>query len=224
MEKNVDAAAIARNEARGAMVAERMARREAMAAVAGGGGKLARKVSAMMLDQDGFDDWVCEKGGEFVPGRSLAESKKANAAGFMTWFCAQVAAGVPPKVLCEHYMQEMGLLGAFLAEEPGRLEQFYRAQQWAAQGLVDEAYEEAWDDGPDVVRSKLRVSTNMQIAGKYDRPRFGEEKQVGVPGVPVLNFVMADGSSLVLSAPDDPARQLPEKQVVAEQVVEPDYL
>ena len=117
-------------------------------------------------------------------------AKAANVEGFLRWFCGQVSSGVSATVLCRDYGQEMGLLGAFLSEEPERLAQYRRAKTWAAEGLVDEALEEAWDDGPDVVRSGLRVKTNMQVAGKYNRAEYGEERQQGAPGVPVINFVM----------------------------------
>ena len=193
MERNADEAARLRNEARGAMVAERAARREAMSVVSEGRGRLARRVSSVLLDTQIFEDWVEEKGG---------------AEEFMRWFCAQVAAGVTARILCDHYMQDEGLLGGFLAEKPERMEQYYRAQEWAAQGLVDEAYEEAWDDGPDVVRSKLRVATNMQIAGKFHRARFGEEKQVGAPGVPVINFVMGDSVLALVPTTGQPPEKL----------------
>ena len=194
MEKNVDDSARERNAARGAMIAEREARRASMAVVAGVGGKLSRRVSAVLLDQEMFDGWVVEKGGvwdwEWKLPRDMVVAKAANVEGFMTWLCGQISSGVSASVLCRDYGQEMGLLGAFLSEVPERLAQYRRAKTWGAEVLVDEALSEAWDDGPDVVRSGLRVKTNMQVAGKYNRPEYGEEKQVGAPGVPVINFVM----------------------------------
>lgn len=201
MEKNADEAAIARNAARGAMVAERQARREAMGVVSGGRGRLSRKVGVLLLDRRVFDDWVEERGG---------------VEGFMKWFCAQVASGVGVREMCEHYGQEVGLLGEFLTEVPGRLERYYRAQQWVAEGLVEDTLEIAWSDSPDVVRDKLKVDTHFRVAGKWNRGRFGEDKQVGVPGVPVINFVMGvaltEAVQVVMQPPLD---AVPEKQVLA---------
>lgn len=182
MEKNVDEKAMERNAARGALRAERLARREAMSVVKEG--KLGRKASVMLLDQRRFDEVVEEKGGE---------------EGFMRWFCAQVSGGVTARVVCESYGVEMGLLGAFLSEDGSRLERYYRAQEWAAEGLVGEALEEAWDDGLDVVRSKLRVDTNMRVAGKWNRARFGDKVEVQQMGAPVINFVMGEGSVVTVT-------------------------
>lgn len=180
MEKNVDEAARARNAARGAMVAEREARREGRSALSEmttlhPNSRIARRSSALMLDVERFDDWVAEQGGDD---------------GFMRWFCAQIAAGVPAKVLCQHYVVDDGLLGEYLTAEPSRMERYYRAQRWVADGFVAEAVGIADEDNPDVVRDKLRVDTRLKVAGKLDRQRFGEEKQAGVPGVPVINFIM----------------------------------
>ena len=189
MEKNVDDSARARNAARGALIAEREARREGMevARDLNPAGKLARRLSPVLLDAERFEDWLSDKGG-------LGDDRDAL---FLRWLCAQVASGVTSRVLCGHYMVAEGLLGAWLVEDPDRLAQYRRAQSWAAEGLVDEALEEAWSDGPDVVRSKLRVGTNMQVAGKYNRAVYGEEKQTGNGSTPVINFVMGDGGVTV---------------------------
>lgn len=186
MEKNVDEAARARNAARGALVAEREARREGLAAMREGaalvpGGKLARRMAPVLLDEKRLADWVGEHGGD---------------EGFLRWLCGQVAARVSVTALCGWYAVNEGALGAWLAEVPERLAMYRRAQAWAAEGLVDQALDEAWDDGVDVVRSKLRVQTNLQVAGKYNRAMYGEEKQTGVTVAPVINFVMGGGEPL----------------------------
>lgn len=214
MEKNVDEAARVRNAARGALVAEKEARREAMLAARelNPGGKLARRLAPVIIEQDVFDDWRREKGG-------LVDTEVE----FLRWLCAQVASGVTARVLCGYYGVVEGLLGAWLTEVPDRLAQYRRAQNWAAEGLVDEALEEAWDDGPDVVRSKLRVTTNMQVAGKYNRAMYGEEKQQGVGGAPVINFVMGEGSvgSVVIGGGVPPEKDVtPERPAVLQQEVE----
>ena len=183
MEKNADEQAMARNAARGAMRAERAARREALGSVSDLPGKLSRKAVVMLMGEERFVELVEDKGGE---------------EGFMRFLCAQVSSGVSGRVVCEHYGVEYGLLGSWLSEDGGRLERYYRAQSWAAEGLVEGALDEAWDDGMDVVRSKLRVDTNMRVAGKWNRARFGEKVEVQQTSAPVINFVMGEGSAVVV--------------------------
>jgi len=185
MEKNADEAARVRNAARGALRAERDARRREMQVLLDGGGvsKLSRKVRSVILDDEEFWGWVKGHGGE---------------EGFMLWFCAQVASGVTAKVLCEERGVELGLLGAFISEVPERLEQYERAQRWAAEGLIDSGLEAAWSDGADVVRDKLRFDANFKVAGKWNRAKYGEEKQQGSGGVPVINFIMGSGEKVVV--------------------------
>ena len=183
MEKNADEQAIARNAARGAMRAERAARREALGSVSDLPGRLSRKAVVMLMGEERFVELVEDKGGE---------------EGFMRFLCAQVSSGVSGRVVCEHYGVEYGLLGSWLSEDGGRLERYYRAQSWAAEGLVEGALDEAWGDGMDVVRSKLRVDTNMRVAGKWNRARFGEKVEVQQTSAPVINFVMGEGSAVVV--------------------------
>lgn len=182
MEKNVDELARARNAARGAMRAERDARRRDMAIVAEGRGRLSRRVGALLLDESIFEDWVAEKGRKLEGGDYEGR--------FMRWFCAQVASGVSAGVLCDEYCVDRGLLGAFVSEVPERLEMYQRAQMWAAEGLIDDGLEAAWSDNPDVVRDKLRFDASFKVAGKWNRARYGEEKQQGVGGVPIFNVIM----------------------------------
>jgi len=206
MEKNADEQAVARNAARGAMRAERAARREAVSAVGGMPGKLGRKAVVMLMGEERFGELVEEKGGE---------------EGFMRFLCAQVSSGVSGRVVCEHYGVEYGLLGSWLSEDAVRLERYYRAQSWAAEGLVEGALDEAWGDGLDVVRSKLRVDTNMRVAGKWNRARFGDKVEVEARSAPVINFVMGEGSAVVVG----PALPSAERVLVGEaveQVIEPE--
>lgn len=158
--------------------------------------KVARRSSALMLDQRRFDEWVVEKGGVRIAGAGLEELKAANVLGFMDWFCGQVASRVTTRVLCEHYMVEEGLLGAFLSEDEARLERYYRAQKWVAEGLVEDTLEIAHGDG-DVGERKLQVDTHMRVAKVWNKPRFGDSVEVKVTHVDV-RLAIAEARSRVI--------------------------
>lgn len=141
--------------------------------------KRARLVSPLMLDQDIFEDRIKECGGDDE---------------FLFFFTAQVMEGVTPRGFCEHYGIPVGLLGAWILEEPERLARYEQALKWVADDMVSSTVAIA-DDGENdtyvdengnrkvdtdvIARSKLRVDTRLKVAGVLDRKRFGTEKAAG---------------------------------------------
>jgi hypothetical protein len=154
-------------EAKAVVSEEKQRRVNALSAAAGRGvSERVRKVAAsMLLDINRFDGWVEERGGE---------------EGFMRWLCAQVAEGCTLKGLSVEYSASYGLLWEFMSSVPERLERYYRAQKGVADAWVGEVVEIADDKGEDVAERKWRGQARMMVAGKYDRPRFGEREQAGV--------------------------------------------
>lgn len=192
-----------RGEIRAAVKSIRREWREQVAAMvkASPRGKLGERVTMMRREIDIFDDWVEETGGE------------ARAEFFV---CALVAARATLADVAEEYALHAGLLWAFMSETEERLGRYYRAQRGVADALVGEVVPlvdsvEAGEGGgrgggggtssPDVPWRRLQAEMRLKVAGKYDRGRFGEDKQVGTTSVPVINFVMGEGSVLNVAAP-----------------------
>jgi len=141
--------------------------------------KRAGWVSPLMLDQNIFDDRIKECGGD---------------EGFLYFFTAQVMEGVAPRAFCEWYSIPVGLLGAWILEEPERLARYEGALKWVADDYVHEAkgiastpqmgeIRKIRSDGSEEVthedmlgHRKLQVDTNLKIAQVWDRKRFGTEK------------------------------------------------
>lgn len=143
---------------------EREARRVALGDASKLAGKVGRRASTLLLDIEHFDEWVASHGDEESMTR---------------WLCAQVASGVTLRAMCEYYEIEYGLLWEWVSSDAERMGRYYRAQRGLADGMVGEVVGIA-DGGGDVGRDKLRVDARLKVAGKYDRERFGEQRDGGV--------------------------------------------
>jgi len=143
--------------------------------------RLGAKAGVLMQDQQRFDEWVIEKGEVFTRAAYGSEgwyaAKGEAAPRFMVWFAGQVASGVPAREICGHYMQDEGLLGAFLAEDATRVDMYQRALRWVADGYVADAVgiaDDATMDGLGV--AKLQIDTRLKVAEKLDPVRFGKQE------------------------------------------------
>lgn len=144
--------------------AERKARRGALSEASRLAGKVGRRASTLLLDIEHFDEWVASHGDEETMTR---------------WLCAQVASGVTLRAMCEYYEIEYGLLWEWISSDAERMGRYYRAQRGLADAFVSDVVPLADGDG-DVGRDKLRVDARLKVAGKYDRERFGEQRDGGV--------------------------------------------
>lgn len=184
--------------------------------------RLAAKATALMKDQEGFDDWVCEKGGVYIHEKSRAELKELNATPFMTWFCGQVASGVSPRELCAHYMQDDGLLGAFLAENGTRLEQYRRAQQWVADMMVSEVVPISDDATPETLGvDKWRGESRLKVAAMLDPERFGRKEGGLAAGLENLADVLTRISERKQKALAAPVAEIEDAEVIEQKAPAP---
>jgi hypothetical protein len=177
--------------------------------------RLVGKVSTLLLDQRVFDEWVMEKGDGDVLAEYGTEGWNTAFAravpGFMRWLCAQAANGVFAAEVCGHYMQDVGLLGAFLTEVPERLEQYRRAQAWVVDGYVMEVVPLADEATPETLGvDKWRVEARMKVAAMVDPERFGK-KEAGL-GASLDNL-----SAVLQGISERKQKALMDKSVVAEQ-------
>lgn len=195
------------------MKAERLARRQALENVRDRypGSKGSMKARALLLDLERMEEFESDHGG----------------AGGAIWFvCAQVANGQTLREFCVGESLQYGVVWAWMTDTdyPERLERYYLAQRGVADAyvaevvpLVDSELSGAEGGGrgggggsssPDVPHRRLQAEMRLKVAGKYDRRRFGEEKEVGAVSAPTINFIMGEGSSVTLAAPIQPAEQL----------------
>ena len=162
----------ARAEARAAVKSVRQAWRESLlpAKLLGEHTRLGRRAGVVWRELDIFEDRIQEAGGEDA---------------LMALVCAHVATNGSIGDFCAHYGLDQGLLGAFIAEKPERMEWFHNALRWTAEvdvsGTVQLADAATTEDYK--VRA-LQIGTRFKRAGVYAPARFGD-KAVGVPVTPV---------------------------------------
>lgn len=158
-----------RDELRSSIKTMRQQWRESLlpAKLLGSGTKLGKRAGVMWRELDIFEDRIKECGGEDA---------------MMALFCAHMADRGDIEDFCAHYALDAGLLGAFVAEKPERMQWLHNALQWKAE--VDVSRTVPLADGATVEDVKvvaLQIKARMDRAALYAPERFGK-KEGGLAG------------------------------------------
>jgi len=109
-------------------------------------------------------------------------------ADLLTDICNDIAAGLSVQKACENRGKLPAMFVKIVLSDPLLREEYDAARKIRAELWADEQIEIADDDCNDmdltgkgntaaVARSKLRVETRANLAGKFHREKFGEDKQ-----------------------------------------------
>lgn len=108
-------------------------------------------------------------------------------ADLLTDICNDIAAGLSVQKACESRGKQPAMFVKIVLSDPLLREEYDAARKIRAELWADEQIEIADEDHNDmdltgkgntaaVARSKLRVETRAQLAGKFNREKFGDEK------------------------------------------------
>lgn len=109
-------------------------------------------------------------------------------ADMLTDICNDIAAGLSVQKACESRSRQPAMFVKIVLSDPLLREEYDAARKIRAELWADEQIQIADEDFNDldltgkgntaaVARSKLRVETRANLAGKFHREKFGEEKQ-----------------------------------------------
>lgn len=109
-------------------------------------------------------------------------------ADMLTDICNDIAAGLSVHKACENRSRKPAMFVKIVLSDPLLKEEYDAARKIRAELWADEQIQIADEDFNDmdltgkgntaaVARSKLRVETRANLAGKFSRDRFGEDKQ-----------------------------------------------
>lgn len=117
----------------------------------------------------------------------IAALRRQWDADVLTDICNEIAAGLSVKKACESRGKQAAMFVKIVLSDPLLREEYDAARKIRAELWADEQIEIADEDHNDmdltgkgntaaVARSKLRVETRAQLAGKFHREKFGEDK------------------------------------------------
>lgn len=126
-----------------------------------------------------------------MPGRPLTRASQQIIASLTTttewWEGAldKIACGDSPKAIADEHLILFGVFMRWVDADEHRRREYDAALRIATEGhahdciaIADEQKEAVGPGGkvydPDVARDKLRIETRLKLAGKWDRPRYGE--------------------------------------------------